>query len=137
MHKYIDLRGTPCPINFVRCRLEIDRLDDNENLQVDLDRGEPERMVLSSLKEQGYKIKVLLKELNWISLPQMIMYQVIKLIHKISFENERFYFDPAALSCRSLQLSRVHQCLCLHTSKYRAQLNMANSGRELDDIARQ
>ncbi len=66
MHKYIDLRGTPCPINFVRCRLEIDRLDDNENLQVDLDRGEPERMVLSSLKEQGHSIKVLLEELDWI-----------------------------------------------------------------------
>ena len=66
MHKYIDLRGTPCPINFVRCRLEIERLTDNENLQVDLDRGEPERMVLSSLKEQGYSIKVLLKELDWI-----------------------------------------------------------------------
>ena len=66
MNKYIDLRGTPCPINFVRCRLEIDRLDDNENLQVDLDRGEPERMVLSSLKEQGHRIKVLLKELDWI-----------------------------------------------------------------------
>ena len=68
MHKYIDLRGTPCPINFVRCRLEIDRLDDNENLQVDLDRGEPERMVLSSLKEQGHSIKVLLEELDWIRL---------------------------------------------------------------------
>ena len=66
MHKYIDLRGTPCPINFVRCRLEIDRLDDNDNLQVDLDRGEPERMVLSSLKEQGHSIKVLLEELDWI-----------------------------------------------------------------------
>jgi len=66
MHKYIDLRGTPCPINFVRCRLAIDRLDDNENLQVDLDRGEPERMVLSSLKEQGHSIKVLLEELDWI-----------------------------------------------------------------------
>ena len=66
MNRYIDLRGTPCPINFVRCRLEIERLTDNENLQVDLDRGEPERMVLSSLKEQGYSIKVLLKELDWI-----------------------------------------------------------------------
>ena len=32
MHKYIDLRGTPCPINFVRCRLEIERLNYNISL---------------------------------------------------------------------------------------------------------
>ena len=66
MPKQINLRGTPCPINFVRCRLEIEKLNDNQNLQVDLDRGEPERMVLSSLEEQGHIIKILLKELDWI-----------------------------------------------------------------------
>ena len=66
MHKYIDLRGTPCPINYVRCCLEIEKLDVNQNLQIDLDRGEPERMVLSSLKEQGHRVIVLLKELDWI-----------------------------------------------------------------------
>ena len=66
MHKQINLRGTPCPINFVRCRLEIEKLNENQNLQVDLDRGEPERMVLSSLKEKGHRIKVLVEEVDWI-----------------------------------------------------------------------
>ncbi len=66
MYKQIDLRGTPCPINFVRCRLELERLENNQNLQVDLDRGEPERMVLSGLKEEGHRIKILLEESDWI-----------------------------------------------------------------------
>ena len=68
MDKYIDLRGTPCPINFVRCRLELEKLHSNETLKVDLDRGEPEEMVLSGLKEDGHHIKVMLTEANWIRL---------------------------------------------------------------------
>ena len=66
MHKQINLRGTPCPINFVRCRLEIEKLNDNQNLQVDLDRGEPEIMVLSGLKDEGHKIQIILEESDWI-----------------------------------------------------------------------
>ena len=37
MHKEINLRDIPCPINFVRCQLEIERLNDNQDLHVDLD----------------------------------------------------------------------------------------------------
>ena len=66
MYKYIDLRGTPCPVNYVRCRLEIERLKDDQTLQVDLDRGEPEIMVFSSLKEEGHSIQILLEESDWI-----------------------------------------------------------------------
>ena len=66
MHKQINLRGTPCPINFVRCKLEIEKLNENQNLQVDLDRGEPEIMVLSGLKDEGYKIEIILEEVDWI-----------------------------------------------------------------------
>ena len=68
MHKYIDLRGTPCPINFVRCRLEIEKLTHNQNLQVDLDRGEPEIMVSSGLEEAGHQVKTILTDKNWIRL---------------------------------------------------------------------
>ena len=66
MYKEINLRGTPCPINFVRCRLEIERLNANQYLQVDLDRGEPETMVISGLKEEGYRVKIILEESDWI-----------------------------------------------------------------------
>ena len=43
----IDLRGTPCPLNFVRVSLALEKLDSKERLHVDLDRGEPELMVIN------------------------------------------------------------------------------------------
>ena len=66
MHKYLDLRGTPCPVNFVRCRLEIEQLIQNQTLQVDLDKGEPEEMVIPALRDEGYDVKIILVESNWI-----------------------------------------------------------------------
>ena len=54
MSEYLDLRGTPCPANFVRCRLALEELNQNNSLQVDLDRGEPEETVLSGLRKEGY-----------------------------------------------------------------------------------
>ncbi|AAP99064.1 MULTISPECIES: sulfurtransferase TusA family protein [Prochlorococcus] len=68
MIKSIDLRGTPCPINFVRCRLELEKLNDEQILQIDLDRGEPEEMVLSGLKDEGHNIQIILEEKDWIRL---------------------------------------------------------------------
>ena len=62
----IELRGTPCPVNFIRCRLALEKLESLEILQVDLDRGEPEEMVLSSLREEGHNVKTILIEQNWI-----------------------------------------------------------------------
>ena len=66
MSEYIDLRGTPCPVNFVRCRLALEALNQNNTLQVDLDRGEPEETVLSGLSKEGYEIKIIQIESNWI-----------------------------------------------------------------------
>ena len=66
MSEYLDLRGTPCPVNFVRCRLALEALNQNNSLQVDLDRGEPEETVLSGLRKEGYKIKIIQIEGNWI-----------------------------------------------------------------------
>ena len=66
MSEYLDLRGTPCPANFVRCRLALEALNQNNTLQVDLDRGEPEETVLSGLKKEGYEIKIIQIEGNWI-----------------------------------------------------------------------
>ena len=64
--KYLDLRGTPCPVNFVRCRLALEELNQDQNLQVDLDKGEPEETVLSGLSKEGYDIKIIHTDLNWI-----------------------------------------------------------------------
>ena len=66
MSEYLDLRGTPCPVNFVRCRLALEALNQNNTLQVDLDRGEPEETVLSGLRKEGYEIKIIQIEGNWI-----------------------------------------------------------------------
>ena len=66
MSEYLDLRGTPCPVNFVRCRLALEALNQNNSLQVDLDRGEPEETVLSGLRKEGYEIKIIQIEGNWI-----------------------------------------------------------------------
>ena len=55
---YLDLRGTPCPVNFVRCSLALEGLSKNSILTVDLDKGEPEEMIVSGLREKGYKVEI-------------------------------------------------------------------------------
>jgi TusA-related sulfurtransferase len=52
----LDLRGTPCPLNFIRSRLALEALDPGAWLQVDLDAGEPERMVAEGLRQAGHDV---------------------------------------------------------------------------------
>ena len=52
----LDLRGTPCPLNYVRSRLALERLPVGSWLQVDLDSGEPEDMVVGSLRSDGHEV---------------------------------------------------------------------------------
>jgi len=51
--KYLDLKSVPCPLNVVKIKLALEKLSKNEQLIVELDRGEPEEMVLNNLKEMG------------------------------------------------------------------------------------
>ena len=51
--KHLDLKSVPCPLNVVKIKLALEKLSKNENLIVELDRGEPEEMVLNNLKEMG------------------------------------------------------------------------------------
>jgi TusA-related sulfurtransferase len=55
----LDLRGTPCPINFVRTKLQLDRMAPEALLEVWLDAGEPVEQVPDSLKMEGYVIEQL------------------------------------------------------------------------------
>ena len=55
--KYLDLKSVPCPLNVVKIKLALEKLSKNEQLIVDLDKGEPEEMVLNNLKEMGYLFK--------------------------------------------------------------------------------
>lgn len=68
LNHYIDLRGTPCPVNYVRCCLEIEELNHHDILEIDLDKGEPKEMVFNGLKQAGHHIKVILDEVDWVRL---------------------------------------------------------------------
>ena len=52
--KHLDLKSVPCPLNVVKIKLALEKLSKNEQLIVELDKGEPEEMVLKNLKEMGY-----------------------------------------------------------------------------------
>ena len=51
--KYLDLKSVPCPLNVVKIKLALEKLSNNEQLIVELDKGEPEEMVLNTLKKMG------------------------------------------------------------------------------------
>lgn len=54
---HLDLRGTPCPINFVRTKLRLEQMQPGELLEVWLDPGEPIEQVPDSLKMSGYQLE--------------------------------------------------------------------------------
>ncbi|MFM2173180.1 MAG: hypothetical protein RLZZ54_1107 [Cyanobacteriota bacterium] len=54
----LDLRGTPCPLNFIRSKLALEKVDPGAWLQVDLDPGEPEQLVASGLREAGHRVEL-------------------------------------------------------------------------------
>jgi TusA-related sulfurtransferase len=53
----MDLRGTPCPINFVRTKLKLEQMQPGSILEVWLDPGEPIEQVPDSLAMEGYQIE--------------------------------------------------------------------------------
>jgi TusA-related sulfurtransferase len=53
----LDLRGTPCPINFVRTKLYLEKMPPGGLLEVWLDPGEPLEQVPDSLTMAGYQIE--------------------------------------------------------------------------------
>jgi TusA-related sulfurtransferase len=53
----IDLRGTPCPLNFVRTKLKLQQMQPGSLLEVWLDPGEPIEQVPDSLVMAGYEIE--------------------------------------------------------------------------------
>lgn len=53
----LDLRGTPCPLNFVRTKLKLEKMAPGAVLEVWLDPGEPIEQVPDSLRMEGYAIE--------------------------------------------------------------------------------
>lgn len=54
--QYLDLKGTPCPLNFVKAKLKLEAMGPGEVLEVCLDDGEPITNVTASVKEEGHQI---------------------------------------------------------------------------------
>lgn len=62
----LDLRGTPCPVNFIRCRLTLESMQRGDQLHVKLDRGEPEEMVIQGLRKEGHDTELIDEDPQWI-----------------------------------------------------------------------
>ena len=52
----MDLRGVPCPLNFVRTKLKLEQLAVGDRLEVWLDAGEPIQQVPTSLEVAGHQV---------------------------------------------------------------------------------
>ena len=63
---FIDLKSVPCPLNVVKCKLALEKLSKEDNLFVELDKGEPEIMVKKTLESMGYKLNIVKSEKDWI-----------------------------------------------------------------------
>ena len=66
--KVLDLKSIPCPLNVVKCKLELEKLSVHENLIVHLDKGEPEEMVKKTLKKMKYFFKTIEEDQKTIKL---------------------------------------------------------------------
>ncbi|MEM6446192.1 MAG: sulfurtransferase TusA family protein [Cyanobacteria bacterium J06642_2] len=55
----LDLRGVPCPLNFVRTKLQVEQLAPGDRLEVWLDAGEPIQQVPPSLEMAGHHVRQL------------------------------------------------------------------------------
>ncbi len=64
----MDLRGTPCPINFVRTKLRLQQMAPGALLEVWLDPGEPIEQVPDGLMMAGYTIEQLENRADFFSL---------------------------------------------------------------------
>ncbi|MGD1852338.1 MAG: sulfurtransferase TusA family protein [Cyanophyceae cyanobacterium] len=56
----LDLRGTPCPINFVRTKLQLQKMVAGQRLEVLIDPGEPTEQVPDSLAVAGFPVEALI-----------------------------------------------------------------------------
>jgi len=66
--KLLDLKCIPCPLNVVKVKLALEKLSPNQDLIIELDKGEPEEMVQKTLKEMGYLFKRIKEDKNSIKI---------------------------------------------------------------------
>ena len=71
----LDLKNIPCPLNVVKCKLALEKLSLRDTLIIELDKGEPEEMVVKALGQLGYKMKILVEEKNWMRIS--VVYDIV------------------------------------------------------------
>jgi tRNA 2-thiouridine synthesizing protein A len=54
--KSIDLRGTPCPLNWVKTKLRLEEMEPGMVLEVLVDDGGPARNVPRSVQAEGHRV---------------------------------------------------------------------------------
>ena len=64
----LDLRGTPCPLNFVRTKLRLEQMPPGSLLEVWLDSGEPIEQVPDSLTMAGYQVEQIEERASYFAL---------------------------------------------------------------------
>lgn len=52
----LNLKGVPCPLNFVKTKLKLEEMAVDKILEVILDDGDPIKNVSASVKEEGHQI---------------------------------------------------------------------------------
>ena len=60
------MKSVPCPLNVVKCKLALEKIPKEDNLVVDLDKGEPEIMVKETLESMGYNLEIVKSGKDWI-----------------------------------------------------------------------
>lgn len=53
----LDLRGVVCPMNFVKTRLFLDKIQEGDLVRVLLDGGEPVESVSTSVEQDGHNVE--------------------------------------------------------------------------------
>ena len=54
----LDLTGVPCPMNWVRARLALERMEPGDRLDLVLDPGEPLASVPASARDDGHQVEI-------------------------------------------------------------------------------
>ena len=52
----IDLRGTPCPLNWVKTKLRLEGMEVGQWLEIVVDDGNPAKNVPRSAEEEGHRV---------------------------------------------------------------------------------
>jgi TusA-related sulfurtransferase len=56
--RVLDLRGVSCPLNYVKTRVALEKVEPGQWLEVWLDHGEPEENVPRSCEEDGLPVRI-------------------------------------------------------------------------------